>query len=112
MEDQTNYYRATVINVVDGDTIDCSIDLGFKVSIKQRLRLSGLDTPERKEDGFIEAKNHLCNRILNKTITIKIEGRSKWGYYLASLFDDKGLNINEELIRLGLASEYHGGTKY
>lgn len=111
MQDQINFYKAKVINVVDGDTIDCLIDLGFNVSIKQRLRLSGIDTPERKEEGFSEAKEFLHGKIMNQNIVVKIEGRSKWGYYLASLFDLNGFNINEEILRLGLAVEYHGGTK-
>ena len=52
-------YSATVYNVVDGDTIDVVVDLGFKITTKQRLRLNGIDTPEKGQPGFNEAKEWL-----------------------------------------------------
>ena len=52
-------YRAKLVRAVDGDTIDCEVDLGFTVFIKARFRLAGIDTPERGHDGFHEATAEL-----------------------------------------------------
>ena len=108
--DDVYTFKAKVVNVVDGDTIDCEIDLGFRISIKQRIRLARIDTPERKQDGFQAAKDYLHQRILGKQIILKISSRSKWGYYLGEIYlGDK--NINQELVTEGHAVEYDGGTK-
>lgn len=110
MKDSLHVFLAEVVNVVDGDTIDCEIDLGFRIAIKQRIRLAGIDTPERKQDGFQKAKEYLNRRILGKSVILKVSSRSKWGYYLGEIFlDDK--NINQELVSEGYAIEYDGGTK-
>lgn len=103
-------YTGVVYNVVDGDTIDVLIDLGFKVSIKQRLRLNGIDTPERGQQGFDEAKTWLTNQVLNQQVNIKTTKVSKWGYYLADVTMGSVL-INESLIDQKLARPYDGGHK-
>jgi micrococcal nuclease len=103
-------FSGIVYNVVDGDTVDAELDLGFKLKIKQRLRLAGIDTPERGQPGFEEAKQALIEKTLNKTLTFTTYKQSKWGYFLADIeFDDQ--SINQSMITEGFAKPYTGGTK-
>lgn len=103
-------YTGIVYNVVDGDTIDVEIDLGFKIFTRQRLRLNGLDTPERGQVGFEEAKHWLTEKLLNQKITLTTTKVSKFGYYLAEITLGQ-TSINESLLDLGLAKLYHGEAK-
>ena len=104
-------YKATVDYVVDGDTVEVTIALGFKITTKQRIRLSGIDTPEKGKPGYTEAKEHLISTLLNKTVTILSTKVSKWGYYLGNFYTEDGLHVNQQMIDLGLAKIYNGGTK-
>jgi len=108
--------------VVDGDTIDVDIDLGFDISLFQRVRLAGIDTPEsRTKDVYekklgLEVKEKLNDLLKNATkIVIKTEkpdSTEKYGRILGWLFVDDGkLSINEQLIKEGYAWEYMGETK-
>lgn len=108
-------YRAKCTNVVDGDTIDADVDLGFDVWIKSRFRLLGVDTPETygvKKDSAeyaagMLAKARTIELILNKLITIVTEKdrTEKYGRYLATVYVD-GVSLNETLIKEGLAAIY------
>ena len=103
-------YKATVYNVVDGDTVDVNVDLGFKVYTKQRVRLNGIDTPERGQPGYAEAGDKLRELVLNKEITLMTYKQSKWGYFLADIYIN-GDYINSRMIAEGFAKHYTGGTK-
>lgn len=103
-------YSAKVYNVVDGDTVDCLVDLGFKVYSKQRIRLANINTPERGQPGYKEAKVRLEQLVLDKEIVLTTTKQSKWGYFLGELVVN-GFNANNMLLAEGLAVEYHGGTK-
>lgn len=103
-------YKAKVVNVVDGDTIDVIVDLGFSVSSKQRIRLAGIDTPERGQDGYTLASSKLTQLILDKEVELKTTKPSKYGYYLGEIYIN-GTYINNLMIELGLAKPYFGGTK-
>lgn len=103
-------YIGTVYNVVDGDTIDVLVDLGFKISTKQRFRLNGLDTPERGQPGYQEAKDFLIKQILDQQVRIKTTKVSKFGYYLADVTLGS-VSINEGLISEKLAVEYDSKAK-
>lgn len=103
-------YKAKVVNVVDGDTVDAVIDLGFKVAVTQRLRLDRIDTPERGQDGYTEAKVFVADMVLNKECTLKTYKVSKWGYYLADIFV-QGRSLSDALVSVGLAKPYDGGKK-
>lgn len=103
-------YRATVYNIVDGDTIDVEVDLGFKIYTKQRIRLNRIDTPERGDIGFKEATNRLKELILDKEIQLTTTKVSKWGYYLGDIYINDQ-NINQIMLNEGLAKSYNGGTK-
>ena len=116
------YRVKKLVGVVDGDTIDVDIDLGFNVSYSQRVRLAGIDTPEsRTKDKFekslgLEAKEYVKTKLKDATdIVIKTElpdSSEKYGRILGWLFvngDTK--SINEQMIEDGYAWSYMGETK-
>jgi micrococcal nuclease len=103
-------YKARVTNVVDGDTIDAAIDLGFKVQTMQRLRLARIDTPERGQPGYGEAKDFVKQLIEGKEVTLQSHKASKWGYFLADISID-GRDVADLLLTAGLAKTYDGGHK-
>ena len=111
-----------VTNVVDGDTIDVVIDLGFSIMFASRVRLAGIDTPEsRTKDKAekvlgLESKKYLADRLkAAKNIVIKTEkldSSEKYGRILAWLYvDGDGNSINTEMIDKGYAWGYLGDTK-
>ena len=110
LEEEMYEYVGAVTNVVDGDTVDVTVDLGFKVTTAQRLRLAGVDTPERNQAGFNEAKAFTESMIGGKLVTIKTHKVSKFGYYLADITID-GKNLSQELIAAGHGRPYDGGKK-
>ena len=112
-------YKCKVTNVVDGDTVDVDIDLGFGVWLRdQRIRLYGIDTPEsRTSDPFEKLYGKAATEFLKKwldggDVTIKTskDGRGKFGRILGELwvFDT---NINKKMIEEHHAVEYHGQSK-
>lgn len=109
-------YAALITNVVDGDTVDAVVDLGFTVSVKVRFRLYGLDTPEMTSSDAIvreaakAAKAFVANMVLNKQVSLKSYKTDKYGRWLAEIFVD-GVNINQLLIEHNYAVPYFGGTK-
>jgi micrococcal nuclease len=124
MADKDPYiYRIrSVHKVVDGDTIDADIDLGFDISLTKRIRLAGIDTPEsRTTDAYekklgIESKEWLKKRCENaKDILIKTElpdSTEKYGRIIGHLFiNGEETSLNNQMIEEGYAWEYDGGTK-
>jgi micrococcal nuclease len=116
------YYVKEVTKVVDGDTIDVIIDLGFDVMFKSRVRLAGIDTPESRTRDLdekklgLEAKDYLKHAIeASKDIVIKTEklnSSEKYGRILGWIFLDGAINsINNEMVQKGYAWEYSGDTK-
>ena len=116
------YYVKKVTRVVDGDTIDVEIDLGFDISFSSRVRLAGIDTPEsrtRDKDEKVlglEAKAYLKKEIESaKTVVIKTEkmdSSEKYGRILGWLFlDGSTVSMNEKMIADGHAWGYTGKTK-
>ena len=120
-------FRVVEINrVVDGDTIDVTIDLGFDLFKKERVRVAGVDTPEKrtrdleeKELG-IEATNWLKEKLDgaisgDDDLIIRTElvgGMGKYGRLLGWLYiGDSELSLNELMIDEGYAWSYDGGTK-
>lgn len=100
-------YKAVVLNVVDGDTIDVRVDLGFRIFTTQRIRLSRIDTPERDQNGFAEARDFLIDLIEGKTITLRTHNVSKWGHFLGDVILD-GQDINRLLLEKNLARPWVG----
>ena len=120
-------FRVTKINrVVDGDTIDVTLDLGFSLTKKERVRIAGVDTPEKRTRNLeekelgIDATNWLKNKIKDTLtgddeLTIRTElvgGVGKYGRLLGWLYvGDDELSLNEQMIEEGYAWPYDGGTK-
>ena len=120
-------FRVTKINrVVDGATIDGPIDLGFDLYKKERVRVAGVDTPEKrtrdKEEKVlgIDATNWMKEQLEGAIdgedeLTIRTElkgGMGKYGRLLGWLYvGDDDISLNEKMIVQGYAWEYDGGTK-
>ena len=113
-------YNGTLVKVLDGDTIDAYIDLGFDLKIKKRIRYMGIDTWESRTRDLEEKKKGLAAKARNKELlesgTFKIVsyGTGKFGRVLGEVFveTDNGLqSVNQILIDEGHAYEYDGGKK-
>tara|TARA_R100000908_G_scaffold11810_2_gene4225 strand:+ start:1418 stop:1807 length:390 start_codon:yes stop_codon:yes gene_type:complete len=119
-------YRGKLDRVVDGDTIDAMIDVGFNIWLKKRVRFKGIDTWESRTRDLaekakgLEAKARLIE-LLDKVsakpgfFRIKSYGVGKYGRLLGEIFimdkDDNQININNKLIEEGHAYVYEGGKK-
>ena len=113
-------YNGTLVKVLDGDTIDAYIDLGFDLKIKKRIRYMGIDTWESRTRDKNEKVKGLAAKARNKELleagTFKIvsHGTGKFGRVLGEVFveTDNGLqSVNQILIDEGHAYEYDGGKK-
>ena len=114
-------YNATVVRVVDGDTIRLDIDLGFDVILKnQSVRLYRVDTPECRTRDLREKAAGLLSKSVVKgfvdigskvVIRTSLDTKGKYGRILGTILDEKGFNINEYLIDNSYAVEYYGQSK-
>jgi micrococcal nuclease len=110
-------YNATLERVIDGDTIDVTLDLGFDVRLhKQRVRLAGIDTPESRTRNLeekalgLKAKKRLIELCVG-SFKIKSLGKGKYGRILGIPYTEESEDICAMLITEGHAVEYWGGTK-
>jgi micrococcal nuclease len=110
-------YNAEIDRIVDGDTLDCIIDLGYSVKLhKQRVRLVGIDTPESRTRDLAEKKLGLAAKqrlkeLCGERIILKSHGKGKYGRILGEIFTEDGEDICKILIKEGHAVEYWGGKK-
>ena len=110
-------YQAELERVVDGDTVDVTLDLGFDVKLhKQRVRLHGIDTPESRTRKFGEKKLGLSAKERLKELCVggfkvKSLGKGKYGRVLGIPYTEDGKDICQLLIDEGHAVEYYGGKK-
>jgi micrococcal nuclease len=119
-------YRGKLERVVDGDTIDALIDVGFDIWVKKRIRYKGIDTWESRTRDLAEKEKGLAAKARNKQLLeevsskpgyfrLKSYGVGKYGRVLADIFimDSNGvqININDTLITEGHAYVYEGGKK-
>jgi micrococcal nuclease len=120
-------YNATLIRVVDGDTIDATIDLGFDVHIKKRIRLAGINAPESRTRNKVEkklglaAKERLIDILEGAANVFELESKEcgKYGRVLGRIHINKlsGKDtitqacVNEMLVSEGHATEYDGGKR-
>ena len=107
-------YRAKVIKVVDGDTVDVDIDLGFGVWLKdERVRIMGIDTPESRTRDKVEKKFGLAAKARLKTQVGKggEDMKGKFGRILGDFLTEDGKKCGEQLIKEGHAVKYMGGAK-
>ena len=119
-------YRAKLVKVVDGDTIDALIDVGFDIWVKKRIRYKGIDTWESRTRDLDEKKKGLAAKARNKELLEKVSNKSgyfriksygtgKYGRVLADIYiqdvDGNPIWVNKTLIDEGHAYVYDGGTK-
>ena len=116
------YYVRKVENVVDGDTIDVLIDLGFDILFQSRVRLAGIDTPESRTKDLkekalgLESKEYLKKALKDaKSVVIKTEkmdSSEKYGRILGWIYvNDDTVSLNDMMINDGYAWGYLGDTK-
>ena len=113
-------YEATVTRVVDGDTLDLTVDLGFDMAVKIRVRLNGIDTPESRTRDLREKRFGLMAtervRALipadHKVIArIHLDQQGKFGRYLANILLPCGRDLATLLVLEHLAVPYHGQNR-
>ena len=114
-------YNATVVRVVDGDTIRLDIDLGFDIVLNnQSVRLYRVDTPECRTRDLKEKAAGLLSKSVVKgfvdqgskvVIRTSLDTKGKFGRILGTIITDNGININEHLIDNNYAVEYYGQSK-
>jgi len=118
-------YNGKVKKVVDGDTIDAYIDLGFNVWVEKRIRFMGIDTPESRTRDKVEKRygkgaKHRLVELLEQNdnkFTLKSHGTGKFGRVLGELFiicptNKKSIiSVNKQMIKEGHAVDYFGGSK-
>lgn len=114
-------YKCKIIKVIDGDTTDVDIDLGFGVWLKkQRIRFFGIDTPESRTRDLEEkkyglaakeyVKSHLPLGSIQTLVTVK-DGKGKYGRILGQFRLEDGNILNEKMITEHHAVAYHGQSK-
>ena len=121
-----NFRVTEITKVLDGDTIDVLIDLGFDLFKKERVRIAGVDTPEKRTRNLeekalgVDATNWLKEKLEgtlagDDELTIRTElvgGGGKYGRLLGWLYvGESVVSLNEQMITEGFAWEYDGGTK-
>jgi len=109
-------YKAKLVRVIDGDTIDCVIDLGFDVRLKERIRLKGIDTPEvRTRDLEEKAKGLAAKERVEDafrhsdefTIITELDKKGKYGRILGTIMlPDRKVSLNQMLLDEGHAKVY------
>lgn len=101
-------YKAKIVRVVDGDTVDADVDLGFHTwRREERLRLARVNAPEPRGAGKVEglkSKQWLKDRVEGREVLIRTikDRKEKYGRYLVEIFFE-GVNINDELLAKGFA---------
>ena len=121
-----NFRVTEITRVLDGDTIDVTIDLGFDLFKKERVRVAGVDTPEKRTRDLeekalgIDATNWLKDKLTetikgDEELSIRTElvgGVGKYGRLLGWLYiNEDTVSLNEQMITEGYAHAYDGGTK-
>lgn len=115
MHHQLYTFRGHVTHVVDGDTIDCDIDVGFKVSMTHRLRLHGINTPELRSpdeetrERAIRAKQLVETYVLGKDVYVQTYKDDVFGRYLARVYvqhDSETYCLNDLLVETGYAVRF------
>ena len=111
-------YSATLVKIIDGDTVDVVIDLGFNTTKKERVRLLGIDTPESATKDLvekklgIEAKEYITQWFAQNTpFRLQTTKDDKYGRILGVFTGLDGKTLNDILVQNGYAWAYTGGTK-
>jgi len=112
------YEIKQVIKVIDGDTVDVMFDVGFSMFRKERVRLNRIDAPQmaakdpREKQLALDAKEFVAKWLgAQKTLRGRTTKDDKYGRILTDIYGDGDESLNEQMVRLGYAWEYDGGTK-
>ena len=114
-----SYRVKSIKKVIDGDTFDCIMDLGFDVLLEARVRMMGMDTPESRTRDLEEkkfgllAKEYLTIKLEAEDIIVRTEvdnEKGKFGRILGWVWADD-VNINQQMIDENMAVAYHGQSK-
>lgn len=111
-------YHAIALHVVDGDTLDVTIDLGFRLTITERVRLYGIDTPERGDAGYLDATVALRGLVMGfdplrppQLIIRSVKPHDKYGRWLATIETRTVPDVAQAMIDARLGVPYHGEAK-
>ncbi len=94
-------YRCEVFNVVDGDTVDCVVDLGFRVKLSMRVRLWGINAPERGTPEAVTASSYLRYRVIKKPLMVQtlMDKEDKYGRMLGIFFENGDeRSVNQKML--------------
>ena len=114
-----SYRVKSIKKIIDGDTFDCILDLGFDVLLEARVRMMGIDTPESRTRDLEEkkfgllAKEYLTEKLATENIIVTTEvdnEKGKFGRILGWVWCN-GVNINKQMIDEHMAVAYHGQSK-
>lgn len=100
-----HYENTELVRVVDGDTIDLNVDLGFNVHAYPRFRLARINTPEKGQPGAVEATEAMKTRLAAGKITIDVKGHDTYGRWIAEVYVN-GKNVNDTMLADKLAKPY------
>jgi len=95
-------YDAKIVRVIDGDTFEFEVDLGFSITIKEKLRLYGIDTPEirgKERPQGLKVKKYVKKLIHNKMFEIDVYKKGKFGRYVADVYLKKGVTLTTHLLK-------------
>lgn len=104
-------YYTKIDKVVDGDTVDVFIDLGFSVWHKERIRIAGIDTAEKNTPLGKALKAYMKELLEGKMVRLQVSKPDKYGRYLGEIWLGSDVSINKQLIQHGLAKPYGGDSK-
>jgi micrococcal nuclease len=103
-------YKAKVMRVIDGDTIELTIDLGYKVYWNSNCRLHGINAPELKGDQMdagLKAREFLRSRLpVGRDIVIRSKSLDKYGRPIVEIINMDGTILNDQMVEAGYAKEY------
>ena len=114
-----SYRVKSIKKIIDGDTFDCIMDLGFDVLLEARVRMMGIDTPESRTRDLEEkkfgllAKEYLTEKLATEDLIVTTEvdnEKGKFGRILGWVWAD-GINVNQNMIDENMAVAYHGQSK-
>ena len=114
-----SYRVKSIKKIIDGDTFDCIMDLGFDVLLEARVRMMGIDTPESRTRDLVEkkfgllAKEYLTEKLATEDLIVTTEvdnEKGKFGRILGWVWAN-GINVNKQMIDENMAVAYHGQSK-
>ena len=110
------YKIKSIEHIVDGDTFDCIVDLGFSILHKIRVRMYGINTPESRTRDLEEkarglaSKKRLTELLDDLELVLKTAKKGKYGRYLGIVYSSEH-NVNSQMVEEGFAVEYFGGKR-